>query len=317
LPILKLAALSALLAIFAGCGGGGGGSSDDGGSNGSVDPGTSPVVVAAAGDIACEADDEAFAGGEGTATECRQKATSDLVAEMDPDAVLALGDLQYQDGENFEQAYGPTWGRFKDITYPTPGNHEYQTSRAEPYFDYFGEAAGEIGKGYYGFDLGQWHVISLNGNCPAAGGCEEGSEQEVWLRQELRRSAARCTLAFWHQPRFSSGVHGDYPVFDAIWRDLYDDGVDVVVNAHDHNYERFFPQNPDEERDDTRGITEFVVGSGGKSLRDFPVAKPTTAVKDNTAFGVLKLSLYPESYEWEFVPVPGSSFKDSGTADCH
>jgi acid phosphatase type 7 len=314
LPIVTLAGLSALLAVFAGCGGGGGNGGNSG--NGGVNPGTSPVVVAAAGDIACAASDESFEGGEGTAAECRQKATSDLVVEMDPDAVLVLGDLQYQEGENFEQSYGPTWGRFKDITYPTPGNHEYNTDRAEPYFEYFGEAAGEIGKGYYSFDLGEWHVISLNGNCKAAGGCEEGSEQEVWLRQDLARSSARCTLAFWHQPRFSSGVHGDYPVFDAIWRALYDANADVVLNGHDHSYERFAPQNPDEQPD-PEGIREFVVGTGGKNLRDFPVDKPTTEVKDNTTFGVLKLSLHPASYEWEFVPVPGSSFTDSGTADCN
>jgi acid phosphatase type 7 len=313
---VKLAALSALLAVFAGCGCGGGGSSD-GGSNNPIDPGTSPVIVAAAGDIACEANDESFEGGEGTDTECRQKATSDLIVEMDPHAVLALGDLQYQDGEDFEQSYGPTWGRFKDITYPTPGNHEYHTDRAEPYFKYFGEAAGTIGEGYYSFDLGEWHVISLNGNCPAAGGCEEGSDQEVWLRQELARSSARCTLAFWHQPRFSSGVHGDYPVFDAFWRALYEANADVVLNSHDHSYERFVAQNPDEQPD-PEGITEFVVGTGGKNLRHFPVDKPTTEAKDNSTFGVLKLSLYPARYEWEFVPVPGSgSFTDSGSEDCN
>jgi hypothetical protein len=309
-----LAGLSALLTVCAGCGCGG--NSNDGGMNGGVNPGTSPVIVAAAGDIACEANDEDFNGGEGTDEACQQKATSDLVAEIDPDAVLALGDLQYQEGEDFEQSYGPTWGRFKEITYPTPGNHEYLTSRAEGYFEYFGEAAGEIGKGYYSFDLGDWHVISLNGNCPAAGGCEEGSEQEKWLRRELARSSARCTLAFWHQPRFSSGVHGDYPVFDAFWQALYEAKADVVLNSHDHSYERFVPQNPDEERD-PEGITEFVVGTGGKNLRHFPSDKPTTAVKDNTTFGVLKLSLFPTSYEWEFVAEPGSSFTDSDSADCN
>jgi hypothetical protein len=307
LPVLAVVGLTALVALLTGCGCGGGSV---------VAPETPPVVVVAAGDIACEASDEDFEGGEGAAEACRQKATADLVAEIDPDAVLALGDLQYQEGENFGQSYGPTWGRFKDITYPTPGNHEYETSKAEPYFDYFGDAAGELGEGWYSFDLGEWHVISLNGNCPGAGGCEKGSPQEVWLRQELKRHAARCTLAFWHQPRFSSGVHGDYPVFDAIWRDLYAAGADLVVNAHDHSYERFAAQNPDEQRD-PQGITEFVVGTGGKSLRGFPVDKPTTDVKDNSTFGVLKLSLYPTRYEWEFVPVPGSTFTDSGTADCH
>lgn len=156
----------------------------------------------------------------------------------------------------------------------------------------------------------------MNGNCPAAGGCEKGSPQEVWLRSELERDAARCTLAFWHQPRFSSGVHGDYPVFDAFWRDLHQAGVEVVLHGNDHDYERFVPQDPD-QRPDPEGITEFVVGTGGKSLRDFPLTKPTTAVRDNTTFGVLKLSLHPTSYEWEFVSLPGSSFTDSGSADCH
>jgi len=171
-------------------------------------------VVAAVGDIACDPANPSYNGGDGTATACRMKATSDLLVGGGWSAVLLLGDNQYEDGAlaRYQASYDPTWGRVKGLTYPAPGNHEYGTPGAAGYFAYFGAAAGDPARGYYSFDLGAWHLVVLNSNCAAVSGCGPGSAQEQWLAADLAAHPGRCTLAYWHHPRFSSGQHGDDPL---------------------------------------------------------------------------------------------------------
>jgi len=266
-----------------------------------------PVLVGA-GDIA-SCDD--LAGAE---------ATAKLIDKI-PGTVFAAGDLAYPDGseEQFAKCYGPTWGRFKDRTRPAPGNHEYHNDGASAYSHYFGDAAGDPKKGYYSYELGAWHIVVINSECVEVGGCDAASPQGKWLKQDLADSKATCTLAYWHKPLFSSGgKHGDDPQMKPLWDTLYAAGADVVINGHDHNYERFAPQDPDGKLDKDRGIREFVVGSGGKnSHRAMGKMKPNSEARNDDAFGVLKLTLHAKSYDWEFVPEAGKSYADSGTGACH
>ncbi len=229
--------------------------------------------------------------------------------------VVALGDLAYDNGtaRQFRNCYGPTWGRHKARTRPAPGNHEYNTSGAAPYYVYFGESAGEPGKGYYSYDVGSWHVVALNSNITA----EDGSEQEKWLWEDLKASKAACTIAYWHHPAFSSGEHGSDPKMLDVWRTLYHYRADVVLNGHDHSYERFAPQDPNGKADPKRGIRQFVVGTGGANLRGFEEETVTNSeVRNSDTWGVLKLTLREDSYDWEFVPVEGKTFRDAGTGRC-
>ncbi len=247
------------------------------------------------------------------------KATSDLLDSASLAAVFTLGDNQYDSGTlaQYRQVYDPTWGRVKDITHPAIGNHEYLTSGATGYFDYFGPAAGDQQKGYYSYDIGSWHIVVLNSECAQVGGCDAGSSQEQWLQADLAAHPTRCTLAYWHEPRFSSGTAGNNAAYDAFWRDLYRAGVEVVLNGHDHDYERFAPQDPNEAFDGARGIREFIVGTGGESHDSFNTVEPNSEVRNNNTFGVLKLTLHPSSYDWRFVPQAGESFTDSGSGSCH
>jgi hypothetical protein len=200
---------------------------------------------------------------------------------------------------------------------PAIGNHEYGTIAGAGHFDYFGSAAGERGRGYYSYDLGSWHVIVLNSNCWAVGGCGMGSAQEQWLRADLAASAARCTVAYWHHPRFSSGPHGSSLDMDAFWRALFTAGADLVLVGHDHHYERFAPQNPDGVADPARGIRQFIVGTGGAFLRRVQGRLANSEVVRDDTHGVLKLSLHAESFDWEFVPIQGQVFSDRGSGACH
>jgi acid phosphatase type 7 len=277
-----------------------------------------PQVVAAAGDIACDPENPLFNGGQGTARACRMLTTSDLLVGQALDAVFPLGDTQYDYGaaEAFAVSYDPTWGRVKAITHPVVGNHEYLTPLAGGYFGYFGAAAGSPAKGYYSFDLGAWHVVVLNGNCGIVR-CRAGSRQEQWLRADLVAHTNRCTLALWHQPLFSSGLTGGYGLVRPFWDALYEAGADLILNGHDHDYERFAPQHPSGFFAPRKGIREFVVGTGGSSFGPWSVIRRNSEVRENRTYGVLKLTLDPSSYEWEFVPVAGSTFTDSGSADCH
>src|SRR5438477_11535750 len=266
-----------------------------------------PVLVGA-GDIA-SCDDLAGA-----------QATAKLIDNI-PGTVFTAGDTAYPDGsdEDFTKCYGPTWGRFKDRTRPSPGNHEYHSDGASGYVRYFGSSAGDPKKGYYSYDLAEWHIIVLNSQCPEVGGCGVGSEQEKWLRQDLKDHPAKCTLSYWHSPLFSSGAkHGNDPQIKPLWDALYAANVEVVLNGHDHDYERFAPQDPSGKPDSQRGIREFVVGTGGKnSHRTFASIQPNSEAHRADTFGVLKLTLHPTSYDWEFVPESGKTFKDSGTGACH
>jgi len=274
--------------------------------------------IAAAGDIACDPESSAFAEGRGSGSTCRQLATSDLLVGEGYSAVLALGDIQYEDAshEKFLASYDRSWGRVKAITRPVPGNHEYRTRGAAGYYEYFGARTADRAEGYYSFDLGAWHVVALNSNCGAVGGCHEGSPQAGWLRTDLAANPARCTLAFWHHPRYSSGVHGSDRAYRPFFQALYDADADVVLVGHDHDYERFAPQDADGRRDDRRGISQFVVGTGGRSLRAFPRVEPNSEARDRSTFGVLELTLGAGAYAWRFRPAVGT-FIDAGTAHCH
>jgi len=274
---------------------------------------TGDPVLAAAGDIACAP------GSTVTAKACNQKATSDLLLTMQPNVVAALGDNQYDSGTlaQYNGAFDPTWGRVKTLIRPAIGNHEIKSDpKAGGYFTYFGAAAGAAGKGYYSYDLGTWHIVVLNGNCGSVGGCGAGSAEEQWLKADLAAHPSYCTLAYWHQPRFSSGNHGSSTLYDPFWRDLYASGVEVVLNGHDHDYERFAPQTPTAARDDAKGIQEFVVGTGGAHFETMSSVKANSLVRNQT-FGVLKLTLHAGSWDWQFIPVAGKTFTDAGTGHCH
>jgi len=248
------------------------------------------------------------------------EATAKLIDKI-PGTVFVSGDLAYPNGsdEDFANCYGPTWGRFKDRTRPAPGNHEYNTDGASGYVRYFGAAAGDPTKGYYSYELGGWHIIALNSECVKVGGCSAASPEGRWLQQDLAQHPETCTLAYFHKPLFSSGAaHGNVPQMKPLWQMLYHAGADVVINGHDHDYERFAPQDPQVNSDPAHGIREFVVGTGGKnSHRIFAAPEPNSEVRNADAFGVLKLTLHPRSYDWEFVPEAGKSFHDSGHGGCH
>jgi hypothetical protein len=198
------------------------------------------------------------------------------------------------------------------------GNHEFHSAGATYYFQYFGDTAGDPNKGYYSYELGSWHIVVLNSECVQVGGCGPGSAQEKWLREDLLAHPVACTLAYFHKPLFSSGgAHGDDRTVKPLWDALYEGGADVVVNGHDHDYERFALQDPDGKLDQEHGIREFVIGTGGKNHRPFGQAEAASEVRDATAFGVLKLTLKPDGYDWEFIPEEGKSFTDSGSGSCH
>ena len=257
----------------------------------------------------------------GDIADCRStddEATARLVARS-PGTLATLGDTVYETGSpvQFADCYAPAWGRFTRRTRPAVGNHEYLTHGAAGYFAYFGAAAGAPDRGYYSYDLGAWHVVVLNSNCAKVGGCQEGSPQQSWLAADLAAHPAPCTLAYWHHPRFSSGVHGDFDQMQDVWQTLADAGADLVLTGHDHDYERFAPQTATGQPDPARGIVEFVVGTGGKNLRPIKDPQPNSVIRNDRTFGVLRLRLHPAGYDWRFVPVPGSSFTDSGSAACH
>ena len=278
---------------------------------------TGDPIIAAAGDIACDPSDGSFNGGNGTTNNCRQKAVSDLFVGRNFSAVLALGDIQYEDGaaSKYLQSFDPSWGRAKNIIRPAVGNHEYLTAGASGYFNYFGAAAGNSSKGYYSFDIGAWHIIALNSNCSQVGGCGVGSPQEQWLKADLAAHPTMCTLAYWHHPRFSSGQHGSNTSYGAFWNALYAARAELVLSGHDHDYERFAPQNPSGAAD-SNGIQQFVVGTGGKNHYQFMSIQPNSVVRNPDTYGILKLTLHATSYDWQFVPEPGKTFTDSGTRNC-
>ena len=269
-----------------------------------------------------EPEKEAILIGAGDIADCTDLAGAEATAkllEANPGTVMALGDLAYPNGtaEDFK-CYDKTWGRVKIRTRPAVGNHEFHSAGANYYFQYFGGAAGDPKTGYYSYELGSWHIVVLNSECAEIGGCGTGSPEEKWLRADLAAHPVGCTLAYFHKPRFSSGLnHGNDPEMGAFWQALYDFNAELIVNGHDHDYERFAPQDPNGEWDPKRGIREFVVGTGGKNLREFGLHKANSELRNNKAFGVLKLTLKATGYDWQFIPEAGRSFTDSGSGSCH
>ena len=271
----------------------------------------------ASGSAAPAPDSVAVLVGAGDIADCGDNADGPTAALLDaiPGTVFTAGDNAYSSGtaQQFARCYDPTWGRHKDRTRPSPGNHDYGTDDGGPYFRYFGANAGPAGRGYYSYDLGGWHILSLNSNV----NMKAGSAQERWLRSDLAAHSAKCTLAYWHHPLFSSSQHGNYDPARSLWQALYDAGADVVVSGHDHTYERFAPQTPAGALDTARGIREFVVGTGGAGLYDFPHIARNSEVRHNKTHGVIKLTLRADGYDWEFVPVAGGTFRDKGSGECH
>jgi acid phosphatase type 7 len=257
----------------------------------------------------------------GDIADCRSAAAPDSAAEATaklveaiPGLVLTLGDNTYPVGaaSEFNDCYTPTWGRFKQRTRPSPGNHDYLTLNADPYYDYFAEIAGPARRGYYSFDYAGWHIISLNSNIDA----ENDSAQMQWLRQDIAASKARCTLAYWHHPVFTSGKRGNNGKMKDVWKALHDAGADVVLSGHDHHYERFAPQNIG-GNPDARGLREFLIGTGGVGITPVGTVQTNSEVRNEKDHGVVKFTLRDNDYDWEFIPVAGDTFRDSGSDSCH
>ena len=243
--------------------------------------------------------------------------TANLVLRL-PGKVLALGDLVYPTGSTrqFQECYEATWGQFKRRTYPVPGNHEYKQKNAQPYFDYWGNLAGQAGKGYYSFDAGEWHIIALNSKLEKKEHQAVVSAQHAWLKHDLAATKARCILAYWHHPVFSSGQHSGTPRMKNILHTLYDVGVTVVLAGHAHHYERFSPQNPEGERDQKRGFRQFVIGTGGVPLRPLKKQHRNSEMFQADALGILRLDLYSNHYVWKFISVTDGPPYDMGEGTC-
>lgn len=258
--------------------------------------------------------------GAGDIADCSTSADSATARLLDriPGTVFTLGDNAYPRGSNrdFRRCYGPTWGRHERRTRPAPGNHEYQTPRADGYFDFFDPDPGRRGRGWYSYDRGTWHIVVLNSNCAEIGGCGPRSPQVRWLKRDLAANADRNVLAYWHHPRFSSGAHGNDASVRTFWDVLYANGADVVLNGHDHDYERFAPQDPGGRADPRYGIRQFVVGTGGTRVRGRSSRAANSQVFAST-HGVLRLVLRPDSYAWRFIPIKGRSFRDAGSTRTH
>ena len=238
--------------------------------------------------------------------------------ESRPGTVAALGDTAYPAGSesDFARCYNPTWGRFKARTRPAIGNHEYLTAGARAYFSYFGRRSAPF-SGYYSYKLGRWHIVVINSECGQIGGCDSGSTQLRWLRNDLARHPSRCALAYWHEPRFSSGMHGQNEAMQPIWATLAKAGVDIVLNGHDHNYERFAPLNAAGRIDRAHGMREFVVGTGGGPLRVVAAASYGSRKIIAHRWGVLRLKLGANRVYWRFLSTPSGRVLDSGSSACH
>ncbi len=256
------------------------------------------------------------AGDISTCTNNDDEATAKLLDAIPQGLIALLGDNVYETATkwDYDNCYHPTWGRHLARTKPSAGNHEYQTAGAAGYFAYFGSAAGDPAKGFYSYNHGGWHIIVLNSNIAR----DAASTQVAWLRADLAaNSGAACTLAYWHHPRFSSATHGNNTSVQPFWDALYEFNADVVLAGHDHSYERFAPQTPTGVSDAARGIRSFVVGTGGRSHYSLGTRKTNSQVFNGSTSGVLKLTLGAGSYAWQFIPVAGQTFTDSGTTACH
>ncbi len=298
-----------------------------------------PLTVVAVGDITCDPKTKATSttaakktsttasktttttpAAANTAT-CQDAAVAAQVAKIKPDALITLGDQQYDDGglDKFQTGFAKNWAQFNKILYPTPGNHEYVTNGASGYYTYFKSLPTDISKGYYSFSLGNWNIISLNSNCDKIGGCDTNSTQVKWLKEQLKNNTSRCTLAFWHHPRFTSGKYFNDADSKSrslsFWESLEDAKADVVLNGHDHLYQRFGLQNAAGKKD-AQGIREFIVGTGGKELYKQSGSEANSQQVVDYQYGVLKLQLFKNAYKWEFVAVNGDIL-DDGQQNCN
>jgi 3',5'-cyclic AMP phosphodiesterase CpdA len=245
--------------------------------------------------------------------------TARLVEAAGPDAIVfTAGDNAYPNGSaaNLANCYDPTWGAFRERTHPAAGNHDWKTAGAAAYLDYFGAAAGESGHTWYAFDAGAWRVIVLDSDCADIIGCGPLSPEGLWLTSELAAHPSRCTMAIWHHPVFSSGPHGDDPAAIPFWNALQRAGAELVVTGHDHDYERFAPQDS-RGRASPAGIREFVVGTGGGTLYKFRTVRRNSQVRIAGTFGVLRLELRDDGYSWAFLTAPGGAIADAGVELCH
>ncbi len=269
-------------------------------------PAAGPVLVGAGGIASCDTPGD--------------EATAALIEALPEAMVFTAGDNAYESGtaSQFANCYDPTWGKFKGRTHPAPGNHDNKTNGGGPYYDYFGAAAGTKGQGWYSYDLGAWHIVVLNSNCSGNRRCAEGSAQEQWLKADLAASTARCTAAVIHHPRFSSdNIDGNRPEVAPLWDDLYAAGADLVISGHARVYERFAPQTPAGKFDPNFGLTLLNVGTGGRGHANFKTPVANSVVRDHTSWGVLKLTLHADSYDFAFLPVAGAKFTDAGSGACH
>ena len=274
-------------------------------------------LIGAAGDIACDPANRFFGKSPPVAGNCHADATAALLKRANVESVLALGDNQYEAATLAE--YRASYALLgKPEVDHLSGGGQPRVLHAAPsgYFHYFGEVAGKPKQGWYSFDVGAWHLVALNSNCNDVD-CFAGSDQEKWLRDDLKAHPTKCTLAFWHAPLFSSGPEGENRSVRPLWNALYAAGVDVVLNGHNHNYERFAPQNPAGGLDPTRGIREFVVGTGGDNLQGFPKSHPNSEVRIRDTFGVLLMRLEQTGYEWSFTPERPDGQPDVGSGTCH
>jgi hypothetical protein len=298
----RLVATAAVL-LVTGCGGSPTGPSQPGPPRNGGPPPPPPltgqtIVVAAVGDI-------------GLCGSAAVEQTARLAEGIDGQILLA-GDLAYPQGSatDFLRCFDPWWGGFRRRWRPSPGNHEYETPGATAYFQYFGIAAGTPGRSFYAFRAGDWLVLMLDSNVSMG----IGSSQYVFVRSELTSTNAPCALAVWHHPLFTSGPNGPNTYLRDLWTLLYERGLDVIVNGHDHLYERFGKQDVD-GRSDERGIRQFIAGTGGAQLYDFMRITPNSQVRIKS-HGILRLTLSPSAYEWAFVDVTGA-VADSGSDTCH
>jgi hypothetical protein len=267
-----------------------------------------PVVLIGAGDIAdCPSEND--------------KITAAMLEQFPGATIFTAGDNSdsLDPDYAYKNCFGPTWGRFKDRIHPAMGNHDYdENDSPEEYFEYFGKAAGAPGKGWYSYDLGGWHIVVLNSECEDVGGCEAGSPQEKWLKADLAAHPTQCSMAVWHIPRYSAHYAEGLPFVEDFWEDLYKAGAELVVNGHYHYYERYAPMDPEGKLDEAKGIREFIVGTGGAKLETRGRScNGNCQVFDQITHGLIKLTLHPDSYDWEFLPEPGKTLADSGSGKCH
>lgn len=275
-----------------------------------------PQLVVTTGTTTPPSGDPVFVGAGDIANSGSGDTQTAALLDGIPGTVFTTGDNVYDNGTaaEFSSYYEPTWGRHKSRTRPSPGNHDYNTSGASAYYSYFGSVAGPSGRGYYSYDLGNWHVVSLNSNISMSA----GSAQEQWLRADLAASGKPCTIAYWHHPLYtSSSNHAPSTSTRPLYQALYDYNADVVVWGHNHVYERFAPMNANGAADSSRGLRSFVAGMGGASHYAFGTIQPNSEARNSDTYGVLKFTLHSGSYDWQFVPVAGKTYSDSGTASCH